>query len=266
MNKRFAGNANVFLRRRHHFRMENAEAFARQALATGARAVVFGGDFTSTATEGEFRRAHAFLEFLEAQGAQAFLVPGNHDVYTFESVRKRRFETHLEPWLPEGGYPSLSELPGGTPLVLVSTVCPNLLSTKGRITEPQVEAVASLLARAAPGPVLVVGHYPLLIQTAAYHLTPGRRLRGGDALRRALGESGREVLYAAGHVHRFSYEQDALYPNLRHLTGPPLFGHWAPAGRHGGFVQLGCRADGFDVHHHWKADEWKVETVQPGSG
>lgn len=262
LNKRALGNANVFLRRRHHFPMENARPFAKHALETGARSVIFAGDFTSTATEGEFRKARAFLEFLEGEGAELYIVPGNHDVYTYESLRKRRFEKHMEAWLGGEAFPRRRDLPGGTPVILVRTVCPNLLSSKGFISAEDIEKVAGLLASTDPGPVVVLGHYPLLNETDSYVLTPGRRLRGAAELRRVLGESEREVLHVAGHVHRFSFAADPEFENVRHLTGPAFFNHWEPAGRHGGFVEIGCRADGFDIRHHWKGEAWESEAVQ----
>lgn len=265
LNKRLLGNANVLLRRRHHFPMAHARPFARHALATGARTILCGGDLTSTATEGEFRRAVEFLRFLESEGAELLLVPGNHDVYTFEALRKQRFERHAAPWLPREGYPARRELPGGTEVLLLSTVCPNLLSSRGRISERALEAVRELCAAGGDEPLLVVGHYPLLHRTAGYELTPGRRMRGAEALRRALGAARREVLYLAGHVHWFSYTRDPDYANLCQVTGPALFCHWAPAGREGGFVELACRTDGFDVRHHWKEREWTSEVALPAA-
>lgn len=266
LNKRLLGNANVFFRRRHHFPMANAQPFAIEALKTGARTILIGGDLTSTATEAEFRMACAFLQFLEDQGARILLVQGNHDVYTFEAVRRRRFERHLARWAPPEGYPCRRDLDGGTPVILTPTVCPNLVSSRGRISAEEVQVVQDLIAATPAGPVLVLGHYPLLRLTEAYELTENRSLRGDEQLRRVLGESGRQVLYVSGHVHRYSSTPDPEHPGLRHVTGPALFNHWPAAGREGGFLEIDCDGQGFGVRHHWKAEgdgtgAWRSESA-----
>ena len=105
MNKRLLGNANVFLRRRREFQTHLAEEFAGKLAATGATAVFAGGDFTSTATSREFAMAAEFVRTLEAHGMKVFVVPGNHDVYTFEAVRRKRFERYFGAYLPPEGFP-----------------------------------------------------------------------------------------------------------------------------------------------------------------
>jgi hypothetical protein len=143
-------------------------------------------------------------------------------VYTFESIRRRRFERYFREYLPKEGYPARLNLAGGTPVLLVPTVCPNLLSARGRIRDAEVRATAELLGECG-STVIVAGHYPILDKTPGYELSPGRRLRNAGALREALGGSGKRVLYVAGHVHRFSHVADDKYPLLEHLTTGPLF-------------------------------------------
>lgn len=262
LNKRFIGNANVYFKRRHHFPLENARPFARFALEIGARSLVIGGDLTSTASHAEFRLAIAFIEELAAEGLDIHIIPGNHDVYTFESARQRRFEQYCKPWIPEEGFPARRELAGGTQIILLSTVRANYLSSKGEMRPAEIEEAGSLVASHAPGPVLVFGHYPLLNQTPGYILTKNRRMTGAEDLRRAMAESGREVLYIAGHVHRFSSAVDPEYPNVRHVTSPALFNRWSPAKRYGGFLEIDAFPDHIEVQHHWKEEaDWLAEAV-----
>lgn len=217
LNKRFLGNLNVWLRRRHEFAIERAEPFADTLAETGIDQVLITGDFTSTATERECAMGAAFVRGLESRGLSVRLFAGNHDVYTFESVRKRRFERHFGQWLPKDGLPAAGQLAGGVPLVMAPTVCPNVLSSKGRITDPAAEAVGGLVASCS-GPVIVAGHYPVLFETAGYRSKSSRRLRNARALREVMGTSKKRILYVAGHEHRFSYTQDAAYSELSHLT------------------------------------------------
>jgi hypothetical protein len=156
-------------------------------------------------------------------------------------------------------------LPGGTPLVLVPTVCPNLISSRGRVTEETVRAVAAALNECA-GPVIVAGHYPLLVHTPQYDLTHERRLRNAEALRKALGESSRRILYVCGHVHRFSYLRDQQFPSLEHLSTGAFFHQSRYTGCDGEFARIDVLDTGFRVvrHTHAPASGWTAQTEAPG--
>ena len=255
LNKRFLGNLNVWLRRRREFAMDRAGPFADAVAATGIDQVLLTGDFTSTSTDAEFSMAVAFVRGLRERGLTLSLVPGNHDVYTFEAVRKRRFEEYFAEFLAENGYPSRTTLRGGTPLILVPTVCPNLLSARGRVTAEAVEVVAGLLE--ACGDVAVVaGHYPLLYRTYGYASGRSHRLRNANALRKLLGSCGRRILYLCGHVHRFSYVADADYPSLAHVSTGAFFRRDPKRGRMGEFTEIHVLERGFEVFCHTCEDHW----------
>lgn len=252
LNKRFLGNLNVILRRRRAFDTSHATAFADALVATGVRFLFAGGDFTSTATDEEFRQAATFLEDLTGRGMQVIIIPGNHDVYTFESVRKRRFERHLAAFLPAAGYPCRLTLPGGTPMVLVPTVCPNWLSSRGRIADADVDRVARLVADAPSGPLIVGSHYPVLHATEGYASGRMRRLRNAEALRRALvgAAAQRPIFFLAGHVHRFSDQHDPEAPRLRHCTTPALFHRHRHGDITGAFSEIHVGREDFLVFRH----------------
>lgn len=262
LNKRLLGNANVWLRRRHEFRMERAAEFAEAAAGTGIRTALLTGDFSSTSTPAEFALARAFVDGLAERGITVHLLPGNHDVYTFESQRKRRFETHFAPFLPPGGYPARVDLPGGTPLVLIPTVRANWLSSRGGIRRHELEKVRELLEECPPGPVLAAGHYPYLHRAPGYRSGWSRQLANAEALRAVLAESGREILYVAGHVHRFSHARDPEWPNLRCLTIPPLFLQRHGETACGAFAEIHVERDGTAVYRHDRTDGWRRQRAE----
>lgn len=262
LNKRFLGNYNVWWKRRHQFAMDRAPRFVDALAQAGPRTLLLTGDFASTSLDEEFTRARVFVDQLREKEFNIHLLPGNHDVYTFESVRKRRFERYFADYLPREGYPARRTLPGGTPLILVPTVCPNLVSSRGSITNEQVARVKALLAD-APAPVIIAGHYPLLDSTAAYRMTPDRRLRNADALREALGGSGKQALYVAGHVHRFSYVADPRFPQLSHLCTGTFFGHNKREGFEGEFCEIRVTPAAFDVVRHTCKGKWTAEKASP---
>lgn len=264
LSKRLLGNANVALKRRHHFPMANARPFAELALESGARDVIIGGDVTSTSTEREFRLARAFVDELVAHGARVQIVPGNHDVYTFGVARRKTFERWFESLAPDEGYPAQRRLPGGTPLILYSSVRPNWIESSGEITRETCERVERLLAEGPDEPTLVVGHYPLLDRTTVYTSNKSRHCAGAEAFRALLGRADRPILHLAGHVHRFSSIADPDHANLHHVTGPSFFNHWSKADREGGYLELECLSEGFRVHHHFRSSAgWRRESFEP---
>lgn len=261
LNKRFLGNLNVWLRRRNEFPFHQADQHLEEISATGIPHLLITGDFTSTATDKECALGAAFTRRLEERGLHLHLLPGNHDLYTFESRRRGRFQRHFGPWMPPEGYPAVRCLPGGTPLILVPTVCPNLLSARGRVTGPDISAAARLL-ESGPSPALVAGHYPLLHETYAYKAPPLRRLRNAEALRRALGKANRPILYLSGHVHRFSFARDPEFPNLAHLSTGAFFRFDPLSGTRAEFSEVHVQDHGFRVVRHTRTDRWTA-TEEP---
>lgn len=222
LGKRAIGNVNVILKRRHDFIMERAENYAQYVNELDVEQVIITGDFASTATRSEFQRGVEFIRLLEASGKKVSVIPGNHDVYTFTTVRRKVFDSYYSEWLPSVPLPCTQTLPNGTPYVYVPTVCANKLSSKGRISRAEIASTVRQM-EALPGPGLVIGHYPILNKTASYTVNKNRQLRNAEDLREALGETEKEMLYVCGHVHRFSDEIDPKYSNIRHLTTGAFF-------------------------------------------
>jgi len=262
MNKRFLGNLTVLLRRRREFIMENAEPFADTVAGTGAKAVILTGDFTSTSTDDEFARAARFVQGLRDRGLTIHILPGNHDVYTFEARRAKRFEQYFAEFLPPEGYPSLQSLPGGTPLILVPTVCPRYLSARGLVTPETIEAVSILLSKCGPR-VIVAAHYPVLHRVRGYSSSPLRRLANAEALRTALAASGRDILYLCGHVHRFSYERDKDHPGIEYLSTGAFMRRDPHTGVDGEFAEIGVTGSGFRVMRHTYRQAWNAQEESP---
>jgi 3',5'-cyclic AMP phosphodiesterase CpdA len=256
MNKRLLGSANVLLRRRHEYLTARAEEYAGYVASLGAPAVVLTGDFTSTSTEREFEAGAAFADGLAQRGLRVIAMPGNHDVYTYGVVRKKRFEAFFGAYMPEEGYPARMTLSGGTPLVAVPTVVPNLISSRGRITPEEADATRALLAACPEGPIVVAGHYPVLHSTYAYRTTASRQLRNAESLRAVLADSGKEILYIAGHVHRLSYVRDPQCARVRYLTTPAFFMQRRKEGLSGAFCEIRVTGGDFRVIAHENRNGW----------
>ena len=258
MNKRFIGNVNVVLRRRHEFFMDRAEAYADYAASLKAVDALLTGDFTSTSTAREFELARLFVLHLEQNGIAPVAIPGNHDVYTFESVRKKRFQKFLGQWLPDEDLPCIITLRGGTPILLVPTVRPNFMSSQGFVNARVIEQVTALL-ESIDRPVIVAAHYPLLHQTGDYVAPVGRRLLNAHLLRDAVGKHPHPVLYMAGHNHRFHLERDPEFPRLTHLCTGAFLRQDERTGIKGEFSELIIDESTVQVLRHVCRASWELE-------
>jgi 3',5'-cyclic AMP phosphodiesterase CpdA len=262
LSKRALGNANLWWRRRHEFEMAAAATALDEVIVLGIPDVLFTGDFTTTSLPEEFEMARALLERAAAAGLRPIAVPGNHDVYTFGAQRRDEFRRHLGQWAGNAPLPFVHRLTNGTPLLLAPTAVANRVSSKGRIHEDEIAAVQQLLGDLNE-PVIVAGHYPLLNETEAYAMSPSRRLRGAEALRAVLGNCGLPVIYLCGHVHRFSYVRDPLFPNVHHVTTGTLFGHNPAQQRRGEFTEVHALEDGWAVFNHVNDGAWRRSEMLP---
>lgn len=261
LNKRLAGNLNVLLRRRHRYPMALAAAHGNRIADLGVGYAVLTGDFTSTALPAEFEQAGAFVDALVHAGVAPAILPGNHDVYTLGAFRTDRCRNYLGAYMPER-YPARWTLPGGVPLVLVPTVRPGFWHSRGHISRADIEETAELVRTAPAGPVVVAAHYPILEKSAAYESPWQRRLARAAELRQALGQTGRHMVYCAGHVHRFSFVQDADFPHMVHLTTGALIEKRTAEGTHGEFCAVRVYADHFEVVRHLCRGEWTAGAVE----
>ncbi len=255
-NKRILGNLNLLLRRRRYVRQERAAAFLDLLPTLDADALLIGGDLTTTATEAEYKMAAAFVDALARCGPPIYMVPGNHDMYTFEARRRRRFEQHFSNQCTALDSPRLTCLPDGAPLLILPTAVPNIITSRGKITHAQLATARRILEQEAPdGPLTVLAHYPLLANPTAYNAGIMRRLGNADALRQLLGDTGRPILYLAGHVHTYSRTRDPRHPNIEQVTSAALF---YDKQRHpGGFTEI-IRTDQTYTVHPWRYENgWK---------
>jgi len=262
ISKRLIGNANVFYKRRHEFVMTLAGTFADYIAGLDIKRVLVTGDLTSTALPKEFDLARSWVDILQQHKLDVTLIPGNHDVYTFRAKRARRFEEYFSDVFPDEGLPSVMRLEGGTPVLLIPSVIPNYISSQGEVKENELGRTRELLEE-LEGPIIVGCHYPFLNHTYGYKTGRERWLRNAEDLRRVLGESGKQILYICGHVHRFSYVTDLEYPHLHHLTTGAFFRYDRHSGRQGEIGEIHVDAHGFDVFHHTYDGAWRREHVQP---
>lgn len=264
LGKRALGNANVWVKRRHEFITSHVDGFSDYVAGVNPDLVLLTGDFTSTALHQEYAQARSFVDGLLARRLAVRAIPGNHDVYTFSSARTNAFQRYFPDVAAPSALPCVEEWGEGLPILLVPTVVPNVISSKGRITEAERARTRELIA-GHEGPLLIAGHYPVLNDTYAYHTNGERQLRDADALLEVLRGVNRPSLYASGHVHRFSLVKDGQNPNLTHLTSGAFFRADPSSDIRGDFTEIDFTRDGFEVHRHTFRGEWSRERVEARS-
>lgn len=178
----------------------------RRDLATrGFDHLVFSGDATMMGFEAEMTRAAAALGVEDTALPPGVAVPGNHDVYVGRAERRAAFEEAFAGWqhgTRVGGsrYPFARKV-GHVWLIAVNSARANLWpwDASGKVGEPQLARLRELTATLAPGPRIVVSHYPILMADGKpeprFH-----RLRDWERVRDVAAECGAS-LWLHGHRH-----------------------------------------------------------------
>lgn len=189
-NKRLLGAVNLYvLGRSGHFSATVQQAVPAAVLATHPDRVVCTGDLTATGTDAEFEAARALLGGL---GTLPFdCIPGNHDVYTAESVGR------YERYFGESGVRRLDI--GPVDLTCINVCHPDWLS-RGYADPPTLAALDQALA-ASDRPTLLALHYPLRNRLGEPYGPPTRALRNADAVEAMIDRHACVVAVLHGHEH-----------------------------------------------------------------
>lgn len=242
-NKRILGCLNWELNRKKRFDFSSKERFLNKLEQYKNAVVIVTGDLTVTALEEEFLLAKNFIDDIRKRGIPIYVIPGNHDYYTFESVRRKRYETIFSEYCISGTYPIITHLPDGTSLISIHTVRPNFLSSRGVIDEGQIYRLGEII-KSLDKPAIICAHYPVLHRTPEYYSSYSRALKNANILRDVLIKTKVNLLYIAGHVHHYSLNKDNTNPLVTYLCSPPLF---YSKRRKGGFCEIAIEKDQFNI-------------------
>lgn len=116
---------------------------ACRAVFVIADLVIITGDITSQATWKEFELSREILDpLLTNNSMKAFVIPGNHDYYTHEAVKKQRFERFYGDWMHarNGDLPQL--VLGNTAVIGVNACAPNYILSRGYYSANEVDVTA----------------------------------------------------------------------------------------------------------------------------
>lgn len=167
--------------------------------------VIFSGDATALGFEAELAHAAGLLGLSGGDVLPGLAVPGNHDYCTHAAAASGEFERHFGPWqqgerVDSAVYPFAQRV-GGAWLVAVNSSCANRWpwDASGAVAAAELDRLAALLNRLAPGPRILVTHYPVCLASGR----PERRTHGlrnlADLV--AVAKAGRVCLWLHGHRH-----------------------------------------------------------------
>ncbi len=213
LSKRALGHVNLAVNRRKRFEHALLPVMLERLRSLNSDLVLMSGDVSTSSLESEFAALRGALDghgedgTLAALGAEAVLVPGNHDRYTFKARRVRRIEQELAALMPEE-FPHVRRLNGGGAasgswtLIALDAAVPNRVLSRGKLGREQFAAALQVIEEAKAGDGLVVlCHYPCVVPAGVpsgwtHDLAEAKRLRW------ALQGCAARVLFVHGHVHR----------------------------------------------------------------
>lgn len=216
LGKRLLGQVNHWINRRKRFDARRLAPLLKQLNTHEPDAIVHTGDFTTTASDHEFRTARKLFEALWNR-QPTVVIPGNHDRYTFTAARMKRVERHLGKWMADE-YPAATDLGENLRVIQLDAAIPTWYSAAGRLGEMQCDALAKMLESSADKVILMLCHYPLGTPS---HVAPEgmtHRLTDQPRLREVLRQSQRPMLYLHGHMHQSWCYRPAELPNVVSLN------------------------------------------------
>jgi 3',5'-cyclic AMP phosphodiesterase CpdA len=216
-SRRIMGQSNLWLNRRFRFNHAILDVIFERVRALKPDKVLFSGDVTTTSLEDEFLDVERYLRPLSDE-FDVVLVPGNHDRYTFRSMKDRRIERMLHGILPDE-WPHFEELTPTWRLLALDSAMPGFMLSRGALGPTQFAGVAEKLKGVSDRDgVLVLCHYPVAtpkgVPTSWAHA-----LAEEKQLRLLLSECPARVVFLHGHIHKpWHWGHDASVEEVEHST------------------------------------------------
>ncbi len=198
--KRILGHTNLMLNRRFRFNHRVLASMIERVETLAPEALLLTGDVTTTSLEDEFHDVATYLEPL-SEKIPTVIVPGNHDKYTFRSVRKQRMMEHMRGILPDH-FPHIRRLKKHWQLLCLDSAEPQLFWSRGALGFEQMNEVTQFVNSLTENDALIVlCHYPAKIPSGIPY-SWGHALAEDKQLHQMFTESPARIVYAHGHIHK----------------------------------------------------------------
>ncbi len=223
LNKRLIGGTNLLVKRGKRHQVAVIEKALSRLDEIGVDHIAITGDLTNLALPSEFEAARRVVDAISGGSDRVSIIPGNHDYYTADAERERRFETTFDAYLQSdlpayqqpSGYPFCHLRGDDVAIVGLNSGIPTLpLYATGRVRDDELVATEALLAdpKVRDRFKVVMIHHPLT-QFEHSKFDYIRRLINAKEVLRVL-RHGNVDLAIHGHNHHFATLE---FP---HLGGP----------------------------------------------
>ncbi|MCH9634209.1 MAG: 3',5'-cyclic adenosine monophosphate phosphodiesterase CpdA [Chlamydiae bacterium] len=217
-SKRLLGTLNHYLNPKRHsinFDLFDLPKFLKKE---GVTHVIITGDFTTTSSIKEFALAKEFIKSLKDLGFSVFSIPGNHDKYTRDSEKKKRFYKFIEsPQALEKDGLACEDLGEGYKCIMLDTALATpLWSSQGSFSKDLENKLEELLSTfPLSQPLILVNHFPVIKgDSPARH-----QMLRKEALKSLIKRHPNIILFLHGHTHTSEFTStNPLMINCGSLT------------------------------------------------
>jgi 3',5'-cyclic AMP phosphodiesterase CpdA len=222
LNKRLIGGTNLLLNRsKSHSSKVVEAAIKRLDHEHDVDHIAISGDLSNLALDSEFTAAARILRKVRDAENRVSVIPGNHDYYTYESARRRRFERHFDPFMQsdmpayqvDASYPYCKFLDDDVALIGMNSAKPTpWFFATGEVPREQLDAARGLLDDPKVRDrfkIVMIHHHLMPFEHSTVEYT--RRLENAEDVLDALRWNDVD-LAIHGHNHHFSTVE---IPHLR---------------------------------------------------
>lgn len=258
-SKRWIGNLNLLFNRKNELFIDRLCLLPLFFKSKGVTDVIVSGDMTTTSKPEEFEQAMQFVRQFENEGMRVIVIPGNHDHYTKQAGKQRRFYNYFPKSYEKSktGHPNLLEdrhtvLCFGEKWAMVlvdTTVATPLHLSTGLFSNALEQKLKNTLNLLEDRFVIVVNHFPFLNVDKKH-----RRLERADKLHSLLKQCPQVRMYWHGHTHR------KIIADLRESGLPVVLDPGSISYKKGSFFISDITDE--SVHltsYHWSKSHWVME-------
>ncbi len=260
-SKRWLGNLNVLLARRHAFDSNHLTTLLPIFHERKVEAVLITGDLSSTSHPQEFLLAKEFINNLKSEGFRVFTLPGNHDHYTRQAYKSKlfydffdsKYDEHSDYCLKKDGVTATALKEHWWLVVLDTALSTSLLSSNG-LFSPEIEQRLKEVLDKIPfnDAVILMNHFPIFSNEFSR-----KNLLRREALKQLLEKHKQVKFFLHGHTHRHSIA------DLRHSQLPIILDSGSTALKKRGSWNLiditskGACVEGFKSNHEEGKASWE---------
>lgn len=252
LSKRWLGNCNLLLFRNKTYQTDHLGYLPDLLSSLHFDAVAITGDFTTTSLPEEYQKAKFLVDAIKNKNIKTFVLPGNHDIYTKESERKKRFAQFF-PSSEKNGVEVLEIKKNLFWIGLHCAYASNLFLSDGIFSSViEQELVQRLDAIPKEAFCIMGNHFPLFTSGNFRH-----DLRKAKRLQAVLKNFPQVKIYLHGHIHKPAIRQEPLLPlvlnsgSVAHLPGGTFYSIE--------IFDTGCNVKRYCLQNDLKLQTWKVD-------